>query len=163
MNKRAVLILTVLMLGSLVVIAGCPRPPAGMVKHANGYAWDLDGDGKADLDAEGNPLFVPGSQLAKPAAVADAVLPTALVWIGGAAGIPLLVGIGRAWGKAKFGKVLVNTLMTVQAARKKLSDGKNAEALAIVTAELSKQLPETKKMIADLKFKNNIESVTDPA
>ncbi len=159
MKKRALLILMVLSMGSLVVISGCPEPPAGMVKHGNGYAWDANKDGIADVDAQGNVLFVPGSQLDKPAAVADRILPTALTVIGSAAGIPILVGIGRAWGKWKFGKVLVNTLMTVQAARKKLNDGKNAEALAIVTTELSKQLPETKKMIADLKFKNNIESI----
>ena len=162
MSKRFVAIVLVLGLGcSLVLVAGCPEPPRGMVPVEGGYAWDDDHDGQPDKNADGSLKLVPGSQLRKPADTIDSVMPTVLTIGGSLLGVPVLVGIGRAWGKWKFGNVLVNTVMTVQAARKKLQDNQETKALEILTTELNRQLPQTKKMIADIKLAKNIPSVTD--
>lgn len=147
---------------SIFTAPGCSEPPVNTVQVPGGLAWDDDQDGEPDRDAEGNVKFIPGSQAYRPAAAADSILPTILTAAGGFFGIPLLTGIGWAWAKHKYGRVLVNTVMTIQNARKELIKGRQMKALEIVMDELGKQLPETKKMIADLKLKNGVASVPKP-
>ena len=166
MNKvlsiLAVLLVALIIIGlAAILIPGCTQPPPNTVKVENGLAWDLDNDGKADLDENGKVKFIPGSQAYKPAEAADSILPTALSVVGGLLGIPILVGAGKVWGAVKPGRILVNTLMSVQNARRELAKGNYLDAFEVVTDELSNQLPETQKMIRDLKDKIGVQSVTD--
>jgi hypothetical protein len=155
--------------------AGCVNPPAHTLyidQNGDGridsLAWDRDGDGKPDADANGSTLIVPGSEGYRNAEIIDSAAPSALGVVGsllGATGAgAVLAGIAAAWRMGRFGRIFMNTVMCVQAARLKLKETGNAESLTILDDALSKQLPATIARVQEVKDRCFAPSVnTEPA
>jgi hypothetical protein len=153
----------------------CINPPAHTLyvdQNGDGkidaLAWDRDGDGKPDADANGSPLIVPGSDGYRNAEIIDSAAPSALGMVGsllGATGAgAVLAGIAAAWRMGRFGRIFMNTVMCVQAARLKLKETGNAESLTILDEALSKQLPQTIAKVQEVKDRCFAPSVnTEPA
>jgi len=171
-------IIVILFLGSAMALTffiGCTSPPVGTVwidTDGNGkidaLAIDADSDGFPDVDANGNfvlaDIGVSGSVI-EAADLADAVGPGIMSTVGGLlsgfvpwAGI-ILVSAAGLWNKSKFGRIIMNTVATVQAARKAIAESNSPEILSIVDDALSAQLPETVKMVKEIKEKYDIASV----
>ena len=148
-------LLSVLLL--VVILSGCMNQPAGTVPTTvddkPALAYDLDGDGIPDVADDGRILIVPGSEIYKYTETADSWAPTVLETVGGLIGVPLLVGIGAAWRKHKFGRIFGNTVMTFQTARQRLKTAGFDKALDIVDETLGTQTLETTKAIRDIKEK----------
>lgn len=169
MTRTILSICALLILGGLMAaITGCMHPPEGTVfidfdgdDKVDALAVDANKDGVPDLDADGNPKIVAGSEGYKIAEGADSVVPQVLMWLGGVIGVPVLVGVGAAWKGSRFGRVLMNTVMSVQAARRRLKDEGNSAALAIVDEALSTQAADTVKEIRKIKDKIGLPSVTN--
>jgi len=141
---------------------GCINPPSHTLyvdQNGDGsidaLAWDRDGDGKPDADANGSTLIVPGSSGYHNAEIIDEAAPSALGIIGsllGATGAgAVLAGIAAAWRMVRFGRIFMNTVMCVQAARLKLKENGKTEALTILDEALSKQLPATIAKVQEVK------------
>lgn len=166
------LVVALVLVGVVVLIAGCIQPPAGTVLidldgdgRADALARDLDRDGKPDIGADGKPLLIPDSGGYKRAEKIDAVAPDALLMIGkllGATGFgAVVIGIGAAWKGARFARIFQNTVMSIQIARQRLRDKDGPGALEILDDGLSVQLPATVKAIKEAKEKMALKSVTD--
>jgi hypothetical protein len=178
LNKSTSLItlaaLTVFCLMAILLFwsCGCMNPPAHTLYvdakgqtvdpwlsgvKADALAWDRNGDGIPDHDANGHVAVVSGSEGYRTAEIIDEAAPSALGVVGsllGATGAgAVLVGLGAAWKLARFGRIFMNTVMCVQQARLALKNSDNAAALAIVDEALSKQLPETIAKVAEIKEK----------
>ena len=162
----------VLAVAMMLAVGSCTNPPEGTVLvdvdgdgKADALAVDANADGQPDLDEEGNVKIVAGSSGYKIAEIADATGPPLLTTIGallGASGIgAILAGLGVAWRTSKFGRILMNTIMTVQAARKALKDSGLPGALEIVDGELKQQTAETQAKVESLKTANGVPSVSD--
>ena len=153
-----------------IVVISCMRPPSDTTTiELNGkpaLAWDRDHDGMADLDAEGEPMVVAGSPAAYSAAdTVDSIAPGVLETLA-AFGIPgagILVGIASAWRAHKFGRVVANTVMSIQTGRERLAVNGKGEALEILDDALRTQTPETVKMVRDIKERLGIGSVPKPS
>jgi hypothetical protein len=141
---------------------GCINPPAHTLyvdSNSDGkvdcLAWDRDGDGVPDRDANGATLTVAGSGGYHAAEVIDEAAPAALGTVGsllGATGAgAVLAGIAAAWRLARFGRIFMNTVMCIQAARLKLKESGQTEALTIVDEALAKQLPATIAKVQEVK------------
>ena len=139
----------------VLLLTGCMNPPPGTVMaevdNKPVLAYDRDADSVADLDSEGNIEVVPGGAVLPYTEGADIFMPGTLRTVGEILGIPLLVGLGAAWRKYKFGRVFGNTVMTVQMARQQLKAGGFSKALDIVDATLGTQTKETTKAVRDIK------------
>ncbi len=168
MKKWTIILLIGLLCTSMTcfLASGCFNPPTGTVLiDTNGdgigdaLAIDADEDGEPDLDEDGNPLIVEDSKKWYAAGeAADAIGPALLTTIGGLLGVPLLIGVGAVWKGTKWGRIVANTVMSVQAAREALSKrGKTgAEYLKVVDDalfEAQKQYPKTKAAIKKIKDK----------
>ena len=177
--KACGIVLTVVLSGLLALgvlwPVGCVNPPAHTLyvdQNGDGkidsLAWDRDGDGKPDADANGTTLIVPGSEGYRNAEIIDEAAPSALGMVGsllGATGAgAVLAGIAAAWRMGRFGRIFMNTVMCVQAARLKLKETGNAESLTILDEALSKQLPATIAKVQEVKDRCFAPSVNpDPA
>lgn len=162
----------------LLSLSSCATPPAGTVwldtdnnGVADSLALDADKNGIPDADANGQVMLVsgtPSKKTVEAAERADEYGPTVLGTAGGIA-MPLggglvgaiLMGIAAAWRNAKFGRIFLNTVTTIQNARRKLMAEGAGAGLQLLDDALSQQLPETMKMVADVKAKYAIGSVTD--
>lgn len=157
-------IAVVVMLVGIGCLPGCINPPEGTVfVDLNGdgtvdaLAADVNQDGVPDTDAGGRVLVIPGSEGYKTAEAVDSIVPEILMWTGAAFGIPVLVGIGAAWKGSRWGRIFMNTVMSVQKAREDLKEWKapNAEeALAVVDKaleEVQRQYPQTKNEVLKTK------------
>lgn len=124
------------------------------------------------LDADGKPILkvdvVSGSGIYKAGEVTDSVAPTVLTGIG--AFIPggigaVLIGLAAAWRMSRFGRIISNTVMSIQIARQRLKDNPGmAEALKLLDESLENgQLQMTIDEIAKIKDKMGLPSVTTPA
>ena len=152
----------------VLCLTGCISPPEGTVLldldgdgKIDALGRDSNGDGKVDVNEAGEPLIVAGSEGYRIASGVDLIAPEILMWAGGAIGVPVLVGIGAAWKGSKFGRIFMNTVMSVQSARQRLKDKGNISALAIVDEALGGQAAETVREIAKVKEKLNLSSVSD--
>jgi hypothetical protein len=123
------------------------------------------------LDAEGQPVFVPhvipGSDIYRTGEKIDAVTPGLLGGIGaflpGGIGA-VLIGLGAAWKTGRFGRIVSNTVMSIQQARQRLKDGGYSEALALLDEALkSGQVQATVDQIKKIKAQLGVASVTDSA
>ena len=156
----------ILVVFAIVLLApSCMRPPAKVViTEVEGKpvaAWDLNADGVADTNADGSLDVVPGSEkLIGAGDTADSIAPTVLKFLVPITGLSVFGGLAEAWKKYKFGRILANTVMTVQAARKRLKTEGNAEALAIVDETLGTQTKETTAAIRDIKDRLGLKSVS---
>ncbi len=164
MRSKLLMRLVLVALSALVMLPGCPQAPAGTVLidtdgdgNYDALARDDDGDGKPDLDKDGQPKIVKGSKGYKIAETIDAVLPIVLTTVGtilsgGALSAGLLAG-GAAWKKAKFARLGMNLVMSVQAARDNLKKTPEMKAaLKIVNEALDAvQSPETQAMVTEVK------------
>ena len=148
----------------VLLIPSCVKPPAGTVMTTVDdkpvVAWDRDADGVADLNDAGEVDVIAGSEILQYTEGADTFMPTILQTLGGLIGVPLLVGIGAAWRKHKFGRIFGNTVMTVQAARLRLKKGGLNKALDILDETLGTQTLETTKAVRDIKEKLRAKSVS---
>lgn len=121
------------------------------------------------LDEAGKPVMitdvVPGSGIYKTAEKVDSVAPSILT--GAGAFIPggigaVLLGLGAAWRVSRFGRIISNTVMSIQFARQRLKDGGYVEALKLLDEAVSSgQLQATAAEIAKIKEKMGLPSVTD--
>ena len=153
-----------------LMLAGCLTPPEHTVfidldgdGRIDALAVDADSDAKPDLDANGMPCIVAGSQGYKIAEGVDAAAPELLALLGAAVGLPVLIGVGAAWKGARFGRIFMNTVMSIQAARQRLKTGGNSTALDILDETLrSGQTAATMAAIEAVKKKAGIESVVTP-
>ncbi len=146
-------------------LLGCTQPPAQTIlTNIDGkpvLVQDANVDGVADLDAQGRPIVIADSGLYGYAETADSILPTILQAVAGIIGVPLLVGLGAAWRKHKFGRIIANTVMSVQAARLRLKEKNLDTALNIVDETLgSNQTRETTAIIRDVKNSLGVRSAT---
>ena len=150
----------------MLLVVSCTRPPRDVVvveiEGKPVAAWDINQDGAPDIDAAGNIAVVPGSEKYIGAGdTADSIAPTILQTLGGIIGIPLLVGLGAAWKKHKYGRILANTIMSVQSARARLKEGGLNDALDVVDETLgSTQTKETTNIIRETKKSLGIRPVT---
>ncbi len=157
----------VMAVASVLSTSGCVEPPPRTILvdtdgdgKVDALAPDKDGDGKPDKDPNGEILIIPGSQGYKAAAIADSTGPHLLSWLGGFLGLPVLIIASAAWKGGRFGHVLMNTIMSVQAARERLDKAGDkkmtaAEALVMVDEALAAKQPAKtiayiKKVKADL-------------
>ncbi len=149
-----------LLLLLLLMTQGCLKPPDGMMYFdsdgdgkTDSLAYDRNSDGEADLDDEGKPEIVPGSSGYRTAQRVDAIGPGAIAWIGSLFGMPALVGIGWAWRRAKWGRIFMNTVMSVQQARQVLQQVHSPDAAAQLVDEAlrNKQTAETYAAIKKIK------------
>lgn len=123
------------------------------------------------IGEDGRPVMVtdmvPGSGIYKPAATVDSVAPSILSGVG--AFVPggigaVLLGLGAAWRMSRFGRIISNTVMSIQFARQRLKDGGHAEALKLLDEAIKGgQLKATIAEIAKIKEKMGLPSVTNPA
>lgn len=152
----------------LMALPGCINPPTGTVfidtdgdGRVDALAWDRNRDGIPDKDAEGKPDILAESKGYVAAETADAILPQALMALGGALGVPILVGVGAAWKGARFGRIFMNTVMSIQVARQRLKDKGSIEALAMLDETLeAAQTEKTIAMVKEVKEKLSLPSVT---
>lgn len=157
--KRLTMILLFVML--LPAANGCIHPPKGTT-------W-LDVDGQTMLvmaDEDGNPirdpatgeyLIVADGKYVKTVDAADSLGSTLLITLGAIAGFPIAVGIGSVWKGARFGRLILNLVLSVQAARQALKDKGMAEALEVVNDSLSEeQIDATRDLVDKLKDKHDI-------
>ena len=71
-------------------------------------------------------------------------------------------GIGVVWKGAKFGRIGMNLVMTIQAIRRQYKESGNESALQIMDQVFRDlQTKETEAMVSKLKEKQGLESVTD--
>jgi hypothetical protein len=160
-----------LMIVALVglMLAGCLTPPEHTVfidldgdGRIDALAVDADSDAKPDLDANGMPCIVAGSQGYKIAEGVDSAAPELLALLGGAVGLPILIGIGAAWKGARFGRIFMNTVMSIQAARQRLKTSGNDAALELLDETLQRgQTAATITAIEAAKKKAGVSSVTE--
>ncbi len=135
---------------------------------------DEQGQPKRELvidEASGLPVMVPdvvpGSGMYRTAEKVDAIAPAALGVAGAIAGgtgwlAAILAGMGLAWKSVRFGRVFANTVMAFQIGRQRLKDGGHEEALKMLDEALqSGQLQATQEMIAEIKRRMGVKSVTD--
>ena len=166
-----VLVAAVMILAAVVMtttLGGCLKPPAGTVfvdldgdLRADALARDADGDGQPDLDEEGRPQIVAGSEGYAIAEKIDSSVPEILMLAGGAIGVPVLVGVGAAWKGSRWGRIFMNTVMSIQAARRTLKESGPSGALEILDAHLREvQTPETEAAVTAAKRKAGSEPVT---
>jgi len=152
-----------------LALAGCLTPPEHTVfidldgdGRIDALAVDADSDAKPDLDANGMPCIVAGSQGYKIAEGVDAAAPELLALLGGAVGLPILIGIGAAWKGARFGRIFMNTVMSIQAARQRLKTSGNVAALELLDETLQRgQTAATIAAIEAAKKKAGVSSVTE--
>jgi hypothetical protein len=120
------------------------------------------------LDDNGMPVLVtdivPGSSIYKTSETVDNVAPTVLTGIGalvpGGIGA-ILLGLGAAWRMSRFGRIISNTVMSVQFARQRLKDSGYAEALKLLDEAIeSGQVRATMDEITKIKAKMGLPSVT---
>jgi len=152
-----------------LALAGCLTPPEHTVfidldgdGRIDALAVDADSDAKPDLDANGMPCIVAGSQGYKIAEGVDSAAPELLALLGGAVGLPILIGIGAAWKGARFGRIFMNTVMSIQAARQRLKTSGNDVALELLDETLQRgQTAATIAAIEAAKKKAGVKSVTE--
>ena len=166
MRTKAMLLAAALLV-VLLTVPGCVSPPTGTVwldttgdGEPDILAVDKDGDGVADLDPQGQVIpALTDEQLQKVrvALAADKYGPGILELLA-AAGIPVVGLVAVGWRAGKWGRVLVNTVLSVQAARRALADGERKKLDAVLS---SVQTGETKATIAKLKDKNALASASD--
>jgi len=152
-----------------LALAGCLTPPEHTVfidldgdGRIDALAVDADSDAKPDLDANGMPCIVAGSQGYKIAEGVDSAAPELLALLGGAVGLPILIGIGAAWKGARFGRIFMNTVMSIQAARQRLKTSGNDAALELLDETLQRgQTAATIAAIEAAKKKAGVKSVTE--
>jgi hypothetical protein len=152
-----------------LMLAGCLTPPAHTVfidldgdGRIDALAVDADSDAKPDLDANGMPCIVAGSQGYKIAEGVDAAAPELLALLGAAVGLPVLIGVGAAWKGARFGRIFMNTVMSIQAARQRLKSGGQTVALELLDETLrSGQTAATVAAIEAAKKAAGVNSVTE--
>ena len=152
-----------------LALAGCLTPPEHTVfidldgdGRIDALAVDADSDAKPDLDANGMPCIVAGSQGYKIAEGVDSAAPELLALLGGAVGLPILIGIGAAWKGARFGRIFMNTVMSIQAARQRLKTSGNDVALELLDETLQRgQTAATIAAIEAAKKKAGVSSVTE--
>jgi hypothetical protein len=152
-----------------LALAGCLTPPEHTVfidldgdGRIDALAVDADSDAKPDLDANGMPCIVAGSQGYKIAEGVDSAAPELLALLGGAVGLPILIGIGAAWKGARFGRIFMNTVMSIQAARQRLKTSGNDAALELLDETLQRgQTAATIAAIEAAKKKAGVSSVTE--
>jgi len=152
-----------------LALAGCLTPPEHTVfidldgdGRIDALAVDADSDAKPDLDANGMPCIVAGSQGYKIAEGVDSAAPELLALLGGAVGLPILIGIGAAWKGARFGRIFMNTVMSIQAARQRLKTSGNVAALELLDETLQRgQTAATIAAIEAAKKKAGVKSVTE--
>ncbi len=159
-----VLLLLLLCVCFTSTLTGCVNAPKGTVEYGDGLALDLDENGQADTDANGEPIIL-NEKLYKIAGKADSFAPGALTAAGGIANTWLpgvgvvLAGVGYLWKKHKFGRIFANTVTATQAIRRKFKD--NPDVLATIDETLKiAQIPETIEMVRDIKSKLKVPSVT---
>ena len=174
MKKTYLLLLLAVLLIALPF--ACGKSPVGTVwidtdgnGIADALAVDADKDGQPDLDESGNFKIVQGTPSKKTVEAfhkaddwASGIFSTAgnvAGTLGGGFVGAILIGLAAAWRSNKFGRIFLNTVTTVQAARKRLKAQGLGDALEIVDEALSDQLPETIKMVKDVKDKFSIPSV----
>ena len=152
-----------------LALAGCLTPPEHTVfidldgdGRINALAVDADSDAKPDLDANGMPCIVAGSQGYKVAEGVDAAAPELLALLGAAVGLPVLIGVGAAWKGARFGRIFMNTVMSIQAARQRLKTSGNESALELLDETLQRgQTAATIAAIEAAKKAAGVNSVTE--
>ena len=152
-----------------LALVGCLTPPEHTVfidldgdGRIDALAVDADSDAKPDLDANGMPCIVAGSQGYKIAEGVDSAAPELLALLGGAVGLPILIGIGAAWKGARFGRIFMNTVMSIQAARQRLKTSGNDVALELLDETLQRgQTAATIAAIEAAKKKAGVKSVTE--
>lgn len=168
------LLATCLMLFLATGILGCflageKVPPGILPEHTVLYdanddgileslAHDADDDGQADV-VDGQVQVIPGSKKLVAAIAADTKGPKYLAAAGAVAGVPLLGAVAALWRKQKWAQGAVEIVETVQAARKKLSEA-DGEGLKLLDAELQGQSRPTQNLVAAVKQKQKIASVT---
>jgi len=152
-----------------LALAGCLTPPEHTVfidldgdGRIDALAVDADSDAKPDLDANGMPCIVAGSQGYKVAEGVDAAAPELLALLGAAVGLPVLIGVGAAWKGARFGRIFMNTVMSIQAARQRLKTSGNESALELLDETLQRgQTAATIAAIEAAKKAAGVNSVTE--
>ena len=164
-----------IVLGMLFVIGGCNKPPVGTVwvdTDNNGLrdmlVVDKDADGQPDIDEAGNMLPIDTGLTKKQVEMADKLDKTGPDVLAAAGGITtalgggiigvILTGLGALWRNAKIGRQVTNLIATVQAGRSALANKDKGTALKLLDDALSKQLPETVKMVAEVKRKLSLQS-----
>jgi len=177
-NPWNVLALSCVVLGVVLLFCsqGCTQPPKMMIlvdTDADGtpdrLARDINEDGAPDVDpATGEVILVPDSGIYEVTEKIDAVGPTALTVLGNLlipVGWPasVLLGIAGVWkgSKVKFGRIIANTVMSIQLARERLQNEGNETAINIVEDALKNQLPETVAAVKKAKKDYAVASVTE--
>ena len=157
--------------------AGCVNPPRGTCfidingdGRTDALAMDVNRDGQPDLDPNGQARIVAGSEGYATAAKVDEVAPMVLsgaggiltaTGVGGALGA-ILAGLAAVWRSSGFGRIFMNLIMSVQAARQRLKDTGNEAALGILDETLDKnQLEKTAAEIQKIKDQIGLGSVTE--
>ena len=172
MKRIAIVLLLGLWLGGMVGVAGCFNPPQRTIwvdTNLDGspdiLAVDANEDGIADEDEAGNPILaLSPEEMKKYQALlaSDKYGPEALALGGGLFGLPLLVAIGGIWKSVKFGRVLTNTILSIQQARATLKKYGPTGSLEVLDGALSEgQVQGTRDAIAAVKDKLGLKSVTD--
>ena len=152
-----------------MVFTGCLNPPAQTVTidldgdgSVDALAVDEDNDGLPDIDETGAPIIVAGSSGYKIAGTVDEVGPGILTSLGALLGVPILFGVGAAWKGGKWGRLTMNLIMSIQAARKKLKKAGSEDALEIFDEVMtSKSSTAVKDLVNSIKKKKDVTSVTD--
>ena len=173
MKRIALVTLFVLgLVGLSAGIVGCFNPP----QKTMWLDTDLDGtpdilavdaneDGIADEDEAGNPILaLTPEEMKKYQAIlaSDKYGPEALALSGGLFGLPILVAIGGIWRSVKFGRVLTNTILSIQNARSVLKAQGPKGSLEILDAALDQgQVQGTRDAIEAIKGKLGVKSVNE--
>lgn len=163
LKSKIAMLLLLFAAAIVLIVPGCAKVPASVMIDTDGdgkvdaLALDADRDGVADLDGAGNPKILAGPKTQNIVDTADAFGPTILTVVGALAGGgslgAILIAVAAAWKKAKFARIIMNLVMSVQAVRMKLADTpKMTAALEIVDEMLrTVQDPETEAMVREIK------------
>lgn len=150
------------------LLTGCWSTPPNTITidvdgdgQVDALAQDADGDGIPDLDSEGVPIILPGSEHYRLTGTVDNAAPSLLTALGAILGVPLVGAIGAFWGRAKPARMISNLISSVQYARQKLQDEGGDGLLDAFDEMLEKaQSPELQEMVAKIKAKQKLPSVT---
>lgn len=158
----------------VVLMPSCAKAPKDMIgvdTTGNGlvdtYVWDLNRDNIPDRlpptpDDPNGPLdVVPLSKGIPIAAATDAVAPTILQGVAALTGVGFLSALGLWWKARGPAMGFMNLVMTIQSLRRALKENGPSDALSIVDEALvNGSTPETVALVAKVKLKNGVKSVT---
>jgi len=150
------------------ITAGCTHPPRTIPFDLDGdgapdiLAVDADGDYIPDLDANGQPILVEGTEHYGMTYKVDTAIPSLLTILGGLTGIGWLGGAGILWNRVKVGRVVSNLIAGIQAARQKIAEDGPEGLLEQIDETLDVvETKETKKVVSNVKDKEGFVSATD--